>query len=102
MDFFINKIIAIIITIAAGKMELNKGLKLKLNASAPPIREVNSNDKPRATPKKIFLPKVASLVEPNINNIAINIIAIRVNGLTSLLYNSTSKTPDLSLLSDKN
>ena len=86
----------------AGKIELIKGLKLKLNASAPPIREINSKERPKATPKKIFLPNVASLVDPNINNIAINIIAIRVNGLTSLLYNSTSKTPDLSLLSDKN
>ena len=47
----------------AGKIELTKGLKLKLNASAPPIREINSKERPKATPKKIFLPNVASLVD---------------------------------------
>ena len=63
-----------------GTIELNKGLKLKLNAIALATLENISNDKPRTTPKNIFLPKVTSLVEPKINNIAINTIAMRVTG----------------------
>ena len=86
----------------AGKIELISGLKSKFNAIVPPIRDINSNDKPIATPKNIFLPKDASLVEPKTKSIAIKIIAVRVNGFRTLLYNSTSKTPDLKLLSDRN
>ena len=86
----------------AGTKELSNGLKSKLNASAPPIREINSKDRPIATPKNIFLPRVASLVDPKIKSIANKIIAIRVIGFTSLLYNSTSKTSALNLLSVKN
>ena len=73
----------------AGTKVLSNGLKSKLNASAPPIREINSKDRPIATPKNIFLPRVASLVDPKINSIANKIIAMRVIGFTSLLYNST-------------
>ena len=68
---------------------LTNGLKSKLNAIAPPIREINSKDRPIAIPKNIFLPRVASLVDPKINNIANKIIATRVIGFTSLVYNST-------------
>ena len=102
MDFFINKVIEIKITKTAGSEELISGLKSKLNAIAPPIRDNISKERASATPKNIFLPKVASLEDPKINNIAINIIAIREIGFTNLLYNSTSKIPDLNLLSDKN
>ena len=86
----------------AGTKVLSNGLKSKLNARAPPIREISSKDKPIATPKNIFLPSVASLVDPNIKSIANKIIAMRVIGFTSLLYNSTSKTSALNLLSVKN
>ena len=90
-----------IITKSGGTKELRNGLKSKLRATAPPIREINSNDNPIATPKNIFLPKVASRLDPKINSIANKIIAIRDIGLTSLLYNSTSKTPALNLFSVK-
>ena len=75
----------------AGTKVISNGLKFKLNASAPPIRENNSNDKAIATPKNIFFPSVASLVDPKIKSIANKIIATRVIGLTNLLYNSTQK-----------
>ena len=74
-----------IITKRVGAKELSNGLKSKLKAIAPPNREINSNDNPIATPKNIFLPKVASLLEPKINNIANKIIAISDNGLAILL-----------------
>ena len=61
-------------------MELNKGLKSKLSAIALATLDNISNDKPSATPKNIFLPKVTSLVDPKMNNIASKIIAIRVMG----------------------
>jgi hypothetical protein len=64
--------------------ELSNGLNSKLKDIAPPIREINSNDNPIATPKNIFLPKVASLLEPKIKSIANKIIAISDIGLTSL------------------
>ena len=102
MDFWISKIIAIIITTTVGKTALNTGLKSKLSAMAPPIRDNSSNDKPKAIPKNIFLPNVASLVEPKMKSIANKIIATSVIGLISRLYNSTSKIPDLNLFSDKN
>ena len=35
-----------------GAKELSNGLNSKLNDIAPPIREINSNDNPIATPKK--------------------------------------------------
>ena len=91
-----------IITKKGGAKELRNGSKSKLRAIAPPIREINSNDNPIATPKNIFLPKVASRLEPNIKSIANKIIAIRDIGFTSLLYNSTSKTPALNLFWVKN
>ena len=97
----INIKIAIIITRTDGVKEINNGLISKLRAIAPPIREINSKDNPIATPKNIFLPKVASRLDPKINSIASKIIAIRDIGLTSLLYNSTSKTPALNLFSVK-
>ena len=102
MDFRISNVIAIIITIVVGKTELSTGLKFKLNAIAPPILDNISNDNPSAMPKNIFLPNETSRVEPNTKSIANNIIAISVIGLISRLYSSTSKIPDLSLLSDKN
>ena len=74
-----------IITKRVGAKELSNGLKSKLKASAPPIRDINSKDNAIATPKNIFLPKVASLLEPKINNIANKIIAISDNGLAILL-----------------
>ena len=74
-----------IINESAGIKELSNGLNSKLNAIAPPTLEINSNDKPIATPKNIFLPKVTSRVEPKINSIAIKIIAISDKGLTTLL-----------------
>ena len=73
-----------------------------LECMATPILDNISNDKPRETPKNIFLPNVTSRVEPKTKSIANKIIAISVIGLISRLYNSTSKTPDLSLFSDKN
>ena len=91
-----------IITKSGGAKELRNGSKLKLKAIAPPIREINSNDNPIATPKNTFLPRVASRLEPKIKSIANKIIAISDIGLTSLLYNSTSKTPALNLLSVRN
>ena len=102
MDFWISKIIATTITTIVGKTTLITGLKSKLNAIAPPIRDNISNDKPKAIPKNIFLPNVAFLVEPKMKSIANKIIAISVIGLISRLYNSTSKILDLNLLSDKN
>ena len=63
-----------------GNIELNKGLKSKLSAIALATLDNISNDNPSATPKNIFLPKVTSLVDPKINNIASKIIAIRVIG----------------------
>ena len=97
-----RKIIAITITKEEGNIVLIRGLKSKLNAIAPAIRDNISNDNPRATPKNIFLPKVASLVDPKMKSIANKIIAISVTGLNRRLYNSISKIPDLNLLSDKN
>ena len=49
---------------------LTNGLKSKLNASAPPIREINSKDKPIKTPKKvpnipIVIDKLAMCPLPN-------------------------------------
>ena len=85
-----------------GTNEQSNGLNSKLSAIAPLIREMSSNDKPIATPKNIFLPRVTSRVEPKIKSIAIKIIAIRDKGLTSLLYNSTLKAPALSLFLVKN
>ena len=85
MDLYISKVIEMLITIIAGEIELNSGLRSKLKASALPILDTNSNNKPRETPKNIFFPSVASRVEPKINSMAIKIIAISVNGLTSLL-----------------
>ena len=69
----------------AGTKVLSIGLKSKLNASAPPIREINSKDSPIATPKNIYLPRVASRVDPKMNSIANRIIAISVIGFTILL-----------------
>ena len=63
-----------------GNIELNKGLKSKPSASELATLDSNSNDNPSATPKNIFLPRVASLVDPKMNNIASKIIAIRVTG----------------------
>ena len=63
-----------------GNIELNKGLKSKLSAIALATLDNISNDNPSATPKNIFLPKVTSLVDANINNIASKIIATRVTG----------------------
>ena len=63
-----------------GNRELNKVLKSKLSAIALATLDNISNDNPSATPKNIFLPKVTSLVDPKINNIASKIIAIRVIG----------------------
>jgi hypothetical protein len=63
-----------------GNIELNKGLKSKLSAIALATLDNISNDNPSATPKNIFLPKVTSLVDPKINNIASKIIATRVTG----------------------
>ena len=67
-------------TIIDGNIELKKGLKSKPNAIALVTLDNISNDNPSATPKNIFLPKVTSLVDPKINNIASKIIAIRVTG----------------------
>ena len=69
----------------AGTKVVRNGLKSKLNASAPPIREINSKDRPIANPKNIFLPRVASRVDPKMNSIANRIIAIRDIGFTILL-----------------
>ena len=85
-----------------GAKELKNGLNSKLNENAAPSLEINSKDNPMTTPKKIFLPRVISLLEPKTNSIASKIIAIRDIGLTILLYNSTSKTLALSLFSVKN
>ena len=63
-----------------GNIELNKGLRSKPNAIALAILDSISNDRPSVTPKNIFLPKVTSLVDPKMNNIASKIIAIRVTG----------------------
>ena len=63
-----------------GNIELKKGLKSKLSAIALATLDNISNDNPSATPKNIFLPKVTSLVDPKMNNIASKIIAIRVIG----------------------
>ena len=63
-----------------GNIELNKWLKSKPNAIALATLDNISNDSPSATPKNIFLPKVTSLIEPKMNNIASKIIAIRVTG----------------------
>ena len=67
-------------TTKVGNIELTKVLKSKLNAIALAILDNISNDNPSATPKNIFLPKVTSLLEPKMNNIANKIIAIRVIG----------------------
>ena len=67
-------------TIIAGKIELSKGLKSKLNDNALLTFNNISNDKAIATPKNIFLPNDASLEDPKMNNIATKIIAIRVIG----------------------
>ena len=64
----------------AGNIVLKKGLKFKPSAIALATLDNISNDSPSATPKNIFLPKVTSLVEPKMNNIASKIIAIRVTG----------------------
>ena len=85
-----------------GEKELQNGLNSKLKEIAPANLETNSKDNPIATPKKIFLPRVMSLVDPKIKSIANKIIATSVIGLISRLYNSTSKIPDLNLLSVKN
>ncbi|MGB0754740.1 MAG: hypothetical protein ACPGQB_06765, partial [Candidatus Pseudothioglobus sp.] len=58
-----------IITKKGGAKELRNGSKSKLRAIAPPIREINSKDNPIATPKNIFLPKVASRLDSKINSI---------------------------------
>ena len=63
-----------------GNIELNKGLKSKPSAIALATLDNISNDNPSATPKNIFLPRVKSLVDPKMNNIASKIIAIRVTG----------------------
>ena len=63
-----------------GNIELNNGLKSKLSAIALATLDNISNDNPSANPKNIFLPKVTSLVDPKINNIASKIIATRVTG----------------------
>ena len=67
-------------TTKVGNIEVSIGLKSKLNAIALPILDNISNDNPSATPKNIFLPKVTSLIEPKMNNIANKIIEIRVKG----------------------
>ena len=67
-------------TTVDGNIELNKGLKSKPSAIALATLDSISNDNPRATPKNIFLPRVTSLVDPKMNNIASKIIAIRVTG----------------------
>ena len=63
-----------------GNIELNNGLKSKLSAIALATLDNISNDNPSATPKNIFRPRVTSLVDPKINNIASKTIAIRVKG----------------------
>ena len=63
-----------------GNIELNKGLKSKPSAIALATLDNISNDNPSATPKNIFLPRVTSLVDPKMNNIASKTIAIRVTG----------------------
>ena len=67
-------------TIIDGNIELNKGFKSKPSAIALATLDNISNDNPSATPKNIFLPRVKSLVDPKMNNIASKIIAIRVTG----------------------
>lgn len=81
--------IAIIIAKIEGTKELKNGLNSKLNEIAPPSLEINSKDNPMATPKKIFLPIVISLLDPKINIIDIRIIAVSDMGFTSLVNNST-------------
>ena len=63
-----------------GNIELIKGLKSKPSAIALATLDNISNDKPSATPKNIFLPRVTSLEDPKINSIASEIIAISVIG----------------------
>ena len=61
------------------------GFISKSREKAPPILDIISKDKANEIPIKIFLPKVTLLFDPKINNIPIIIMAIRVNGLISLL-----------------
>jgi hypothetical protein len=61
------------------------------------MRDDNSKNKAIITPKNIFLPKVASLSDPKINNIESSNIATNVIGLTNRLYNSISKGSTLSV-----
>jgi hypothetical protein len=50
----------------------------KRNEIAPPMRDDNSKNKAIITPKNIFLPKVASLSDPKINNIESSNIATKL------------------------
>ena len=49
---------------SGGEKELQKGLNSKLKEIAPTSLEINSKDNPITTPKKIFLPREISLVDP--------------------------------------
>ena len=68
-----------------GEKEVQNGLNSRLKEIAPANLETNSKDKPITTPKKIFLPRVMSLVDPKIKSIANKIIAIRDIGFSNLL-----------------
>jgi hypothetical protein len=59
-----------------------------------PMRDDNSKNKAIIIPKNIFLPKVASLSDPKINNIESSNIATNVIGLHALnQQNQNLKNP---------